>query len=185
MMSNTVIFTLHIKNTVKKARDKMEGCWECSSLGSALSCWHSWSLIIYLSSVANLESMSGKTHTSYRSYSITYTYEVTEGKHLNYWVILLKFKLYSPSPLYNIIYLEENTIYGVNQILMVYGRHKIPLSFRKRVVKASPKCSYWISLKGLCRVSVCWIIYIVYTGWYFVTTVYHQYLIDTICCVFF
>ena len=38
MMSSIATFTLHIRNIVRKARDKMGWVLECFSRGSALSC---------------------------------------------------------------------------------------------------------------------------------------------------
>ena len=41
MISNTATSTLHIRNIVKKARDKMGWVLSVSVAGCALSCWHS------------------------------------------------------------------------------------------------------------------------------------------------
>ena len=69
MMNNTAIFTLHIRNIVKKARDKMG--WvllESVSVAEALS--HAATLEISHHSpnrvlLPTLESMESKRHTSY------------------------------------------------------------------------------------------------------------------------
>ena len=70
-MSNTATFTLHIRNIVKKARDKMGV--ESVSVSGALS--HAETLEISCHSptrvlVSGLESMESKRHTSYQSYSM-------------------------------------------------------------------------------------------------------------------
>ena len=69
MMSNTARFTLHIRNIVKKARDKMGWGWECFSRGAhadtlEISC-HSPTRVL----LPALESMESKRYTSYRCYS--------------------------------------------------------------------------------------------------------------------
>ena len=42
-----------------------------------------------------MESVEIKKHTSYQSYSTTFTYKITEVQHLNYWERLQDHKLYS------------------------------------------------------------------------------------------
>ena len=71
MMSNTTTFTLHIRNIVKKARDRM-GWVENVLVVGALS--HADTLEISCHSPTRvllpaLESMERKRHTSYLSYS--------------------------------------------------------------------------------------------------------------------
>ena len=89
MMSNTATFTIHIRNIVKKARDKM-GWMGVESVSVAEALVHAGTLEIschYPTRVLlpALESMESKRHTSYRSYSTN---------------------------VYNNIYLEDNTAYG-------------------------------------------------------------------------
>ena len=58
----------------------------------------------------------------------TFTYKITEVQHLNYWERLHELKLYSlqrrREPLYNYIYLKDNTAYGAKYIDGTMG-HKI------------------------------------------------------------
>ena len=72
MMSNTATFTLHIRNIVKKARDKMG--WVLRVFQSRnhadtleISC-HSPTRVL----LPALEPMESKGHTSYRSYSTNF-----------------------------------------------------------------------------------------------------------------
>ena len=72
MMSNTATFTLHIRNIVKKDRDKIRSVFESVAVAEALS--HADTLEISCHSPTRillpaLESMESKRHTGYRSYS--------------------------------------------------------------------------------------------------------------------
>ena len=71
MMSNTATFTLHIRNIVKKTRDKMG--WVLSvSVAEALSHAHTLEISCHSPTrvlLPALESMESKRHTRYRSYS--------------------------------------------------------------------------------------------------------------------
>ena len=90
MMSNTSTFTLHSRNIVKKATDKMR--WVLSvSVGEALS--HTDTIEIPLHSPTRvllpaLESMESKSHTSYQTNSTNVCIQ-------NYWERLHELKLYS------------------------------------------------------------------------------------------
>ena len=118
MMSNTATFTLHIKNIVKMARDKM-GWVESVSVAGALS--HADTLEISCLSPTRvllpaLESMESNRHTSYRSYS-------TNVYIQDHWSTALKLlgktaqtqivlSPETPWTLYNYIYFQDNTAYG-------------------------------------------------------------------------
>ena len=112
-MSNIATFTLHIRNVVKMARDKMR---------SVMRAFHSWkhSIMKYLV-IPPLEycyqlwnPWKAKDIQAIETIQQTFTYKITEVQHLNYWKRLHKLKLYSLQRwmLYNYIYLEDNTVYG-------------------------------------------------------------------------
>ena len=76
MMSNTATFTLHIRNIVKKARDKIvkKTIKTVESVSVAETLSHADTLEVSCHSPTKallpaLESMESKRHTSYRSYS--------------------------------------------------------------------------------------------------------------------
>ena len=98
MMSNTATFTLHIINIVKKARDKMDGCRECSSRGALshadtleISC-HS-PTIEYCCQLGN--PWKAKDIQAIKAIQRTFTYKITEVQHFNYWERLHELNLYS------------------------------------------------------------------------------------------
>ena len=67
MMSNTATFTLHIRNIVKKVRDKMG--WVLRVFQSRKRSLMRTLLKSLVITLLALESMESKRHTSYRSYS--------------------------------------------------------------------------------------------------------------------
>ena len=120
MMSNTASFTPHIKNIVKKARDKMGWVMRVfQSRKRSLMLTLLKSLVIPLLEYYchPLESMESKRNTSYRGIQRTFTYKITEVQHLNYWERLHEPKLFSLQRrreryIITYIYLEDNTSYG-------------------------------------------------------------------------
>ena len=119
MMSNTATFTLHIRNTVKKARDKMGWVlrvFQSRERSLVLTLWNLWNLSPTRVLLPVLESMESKRHASYRSYSMNVYIQ-------NHWSTALKLlrktaltqivlSPETPWTLYNYIYLEDNTAYG-------------------------------------------------------------------------
>ena len=108
MMCNRATFTLHIRNIVKRGQQQGGWCGKCSSRGSTLSCWHSWSLLSFLTRVLlpALKSMEGKGHwpkrptTRWHRQAVeavqwTFINKFTEAQHLNSWERLHKLKWYS------------------------------------------------------------------------------------------
>ena len=99
MMSNTATFTLHNRNIVKKARDKMG--WVlgvCQSQKRSLMLTLLKSLVIplleYCCQLWN--PWKAKHIQAIEAIQRTFTYKITEVQHLNYWERLHKLKLYSP-----------------------------------------------------------------------------------------
>ena len=99
MMGNTATFTLHIRNIVKKATDKMGWVLRVFQSRNALSCWHSWNLLSFPYTRVLLpapESMESKRHTSYESDSTNVCIQNHWSTALNlYWDRLHELKLYS------------------------------------------------------------------------------------------
>ena len=87
-MSNTATFTLHIRNIVKKARDKMG--WvlrvfqsqQCSLMLTLLKSL-AIPLLEYCKDIQAIEAIQQ-----------TFTYKITEVQHLNYWERLHELELY-------------------------------------------------------------------------------------------
>ena len=97
MMSNTATFTLYIKNTVKKARDKMG--WVLRVF-QALE--RSRMLTLLKSLVIPLLEYCCQLWNPWKAKGIqaieaiqrTFAYKITEVQHLNYWERLSELKLY-------------------------------------------------------------------------------------------
>ena len=97
-MSNTATFTLHIRNTVNQARDKMG--WV---LGVFQSRKRSLMLTLLKSLVIPLLQYCWKLWNPWKARDIqaieaiqrTFTYKITEVQHLNYWERLHELKLNS------------------------------------------------------------------------------------------
>ena len=102
-MSNTATFTLHIRNIVKKARDKIgwvlrvfqsrERSLMLTLLKSLVIplleyCWNSW---------------KAKDIQAIEAIQQTFTYKITEVQHLNYWERLHELKLYSLKDAMNVL----------------------------------------------------------------------------------
>ena len=98
MMSNTATFTLHIRNTVKKARDKM-GWWlrvfqsRKRSLMLTLLKSHVIPLLEYCCQLWN--PWKAKVIQAIEAIQRTFTYKITGVQHLNNWERLHELKLYS------------------------------------------------------------------------------------------
>ena len=98
MTSNTATFILHIKNIVKRARDKM---------GWVLIVFQSWKHSLMLTLLKSLviplleyccqlwNPLKAKDIQAIEAIQRTLTYKITEVQHLNYWERLHKLKLYS------------------------------------------------------------------------------------------
>ena len=94
MMSNTATFTLHIRNIVKKARDKV---------GWVLKVFQSQQrslMLILLKSLPQLEyccqlwnPWKGKDIQAIEAIQRTFTDKITEVQHFNYWERLHELKL--------------------------------------------------------------------------------------------
>ena len=98
MMSNTATFTLHIRNIVKTARDKMVTGVESVSVAEALSHAHTLEISCHSPTrvlLPALESMESQRHTSYRAIHRMFKYKITEAQHLNYWERQNELKLHS------------------------------------------------------------------------------------------
>ena len=98
MISNTATFTLHIRNTVKKARDKMGWVLRVfQSLERSLMLTLLKSLVIplleYCCQIWNPR--KPKDIQAIEAIQRTFTYKITEVQHLNYWERLHEHKLYS------------------------------------------------------------------------------------------
>ena len=124
MMSNTATFTLHIRNIVKKAREKMG--WVLRVFQSR-KC--SLMLTILKSLVIPLLEYCCQLWNPWKAKDIqviaaikrTFTYKITEVQHLNYWERLHELKLYSLQrrrERYIIIYIWKITQHICYQILM-------------------------------------------------------------------
>ena len=97
MMSNTATFTLHIRNIVKKARDKM---------GWVLRVFQSRERSLMLTLLKSLviplleyccqlwNPWKAKDIQAIEAIQRTFTYKITEVQHLNYWERLHELKLY-------------------------------------------------------------------------------------------
>ena len=97
MMSNTATFALHIRNIVKKARDKMGWVLRVlQSRESSLILTHLKALVIplleYCCPLWN--PWKAKDIQAIEAIHRTFTYKITEVQHLNYWERLHKLKLY-------------------------------------------------------------------------------------------
>ena len=122
IMSNNATFTLHIRNTVKKARDKM---------GWVLRVFQSWKRSLILTLLKSLviplleyccqfwNPWKAKDVQAIEAIQRTFTYKITEAQHLNYWERIHELKLYSLHArreryiiMYIYTYLEDNTAYG-------------------------------------------------------------------------
>ena len=98
MMSNTATFTLHIRNIVKKARDKMR--WvlrvfqsrKCSLMLTLLK-----SLVIPLQEYCCQlwNPWKAKDIQAIEAIQQMFTHKITEVQHFNYWERLHELKLYS------------------------------------------------------------------------------------------
>ena len=118
----TTIFILHIKTIFRKDRDKWDGCWDCFSRGSALSCWHLKSIVILLLeySCQLWHPWNEKYIKAIEAIQRTFTYKITELQDLNYsgkdlyslHTTQIILPPQTPWKLYNYIYLEGNTAYG-------------------------------------------------------------------------
>ena len=87
-MSNTATFTLHIRNIVKMARDKM---------GWVLRVFQSRKLSLMLTLLISLvfptveycchlwNPWKAKDIQAIEAFQLTFTYKITEVQHLNYW----------------------------------------------------------------------------------------------------
>ena len=97
MMSNTATFILHIRNIVKKARDKRHSIWVFQSRGCSLMLSLLNSLVIplleYCCQLWN--PWKAKDIQAIGAIQRTFTYKITEVQHLNHWERLHKLKLYS------------------------------------------------------------------------------------------
>ena len=162
MMSNTATFTLHIRNIVKKARDKMG--WVLRVFQSR---HRSLMLTLFKSLVIPLLEYCCQLWNPWKAKDIqaieaiqrTFTYKITEVQKLNYWERLHKLKLYSLQrrrERYIIIYILKITHYMVPNIDGTMG-HKINTRNHPRHEKQksrtvpSRKCNYnvWASLVQL------------------------------------
>ena len=113
-MSHTANFTLHIRNIVKKTRDKMG--WVLRVFQSRKCCLMLTllkSLVIplleYCCQLWN--PCKAKDIQAVEAIQRTFTYKITEVQHLNYWERLHELKLYSLQRLrecYIIIYIAYN-----------------------------------------------------------------------------
>ena len=130
MMRNTATFTLHIRNTVKKARNKM--WWVLRVFQSrkrSLMLTLLKSLFIplleYCCQLWN--PWNAKDIKDIEAIQRTFTYKITEVQHLNYWERLHELTLSSETPwtLYNYIYLEDNTAYGAKYWWYNWAHNKI------------------------------------------------------------
>ena len=134
MMSNRATFTLHIRNIVKKAREKME--WvlrvfqsrKCSLMLTLLK-----SVVIplleYCCQIWNR--WKANDIQSIEAIQETFTYKITKVEHLNYWERLHELKLNfehepkeTPWTLYNYIYLNYNTAYTVAVCYSISNKQK-------------------------------------------------------------
>ena len=91
---NTATFILHIRNIVKKARDKMG--WVLivfQSRERSLMLTLLKSLVIPLLELWN--PWEAKSIQTIEAIQLTFIYKITEVQHLNYWERLHKLKLYS------------------------------------------------------------------------------------------
>ena len=129
-MSNTATFTLHIRNIVKKARDKMGWVFrmfqsrKCSLMLTLLI-----SLVIpLLETCCQLwNKWKAKDIQAIEAIQRTVTYKITEVQHLNNWERLHELKLYSLQrrrERYIIIYIWKITQHMVQNIDGTMG-HKI------------------------------------------------------------
>ena len=134
MMSNTATFTLHIRNIVKKARDKLG--WVLRVFQSRQRS-HADTLEISRHSPTRvllpaLEYIESKRHTSYRSYTMNDYIK-------NHWSTALKIlektartqtilSPETPTTLYNYTYLEDNTAYVSNVDGACTLGHKIKIT---------------------------------------------------------
>ena len=109
MMSNRATFTLHIRNIVQKAGDKIGWVLRVFQSRCLLLCWHFWNLLAL--KLPPLESIEDKRYTSYRSYS-------TNVYMQNHWSTAIKLlgktartqiilSPETPWTLYYYIYLED------------------------------------------------------------------------------
>ena len=130
LTSNTATFTLHIRNIVKKARDKMGWVLRVfqsrkRSLMLTLLKFLVIPLLEYWSQIWN--TWKGKDIQAIEAIQRTFTYKITEVQHLYYWERLHKLKLYSLQrrrESYIIIYVWKLTQHMVPNIDGTMG-HKI------------------------------------------------------------
>ena len=119
-MSNTATFTLHIRNIVKKARDKMGWVLRVfqSRKPSLMLTLLKSLIILLLEYCCQLwNPWKAKEIRAIEAIQQTFTYKITEVQHLNYWERLHELKLYSLQRGHEryiiiYIYLEDNTAYG-------------------------------------------------------------------------
>ena len=97
MMRITASFTLHIRNIVKKARDKI-GCllrvFQSREFSPMLALETSGHFLTRMLLPA-LAALEGKILTSCRSYSTTFKHKIPEAQHLNYWERMQELKFHS------------------------------------------------------------------------------------------
>ena len=128
MMSNTATFTLHIRNIVKKARDKMG--WVLRVFQSRK---RSLMLTLLKSLVIPILEYCCQLWNPWKAKDIqgieviqrTFTYKTTEVQNLNYWERLYAFKLHSLQrrrERYIIIYVWKITQHMVPNIDGTMGR---------------------------------------------------------------
>ena len=123
MMSNRAIFTLHIRNIVKKDMQRQDGiCIESVSVAEALSHAENWNVLSFPDeSTAPSCGIHGKQET----YKLSKIFN--ERLHKNHWSIALKLlgktvqtqivlSPETPWTLYNYIYSENNTTYGAKYL---------------------------------------------------------------------
>ena len=143
MMSNTATFMLHIRNIVKKARDKigwMLRVFQSRQLSLMLTVlkslvipqleyccqlWNPWKAK-HMQAIVAIQ-RKAKDMQAIEAIQRTFTYKITEVQQLKYWERLHEFKLYSLQrrlERYIIIYIWKITHYMVPNVDRRMG-HKI------------------------------------------------------------